>query len=51
MKNVRKHRGIKHGTTKRKINYLVTKPNCCNTKFFTEDFLAIEMKKNSNIHE
>ena len=35
MKNVGKHRNIKHVTTERKRNYLVSEPNFHTTKFFT----------------
>ena len=45
MENVRKHKGIKHVTTERRRNYLVLEPNYHTTKFFTENLLAIEMKK------
>ena len=45
MENVRKHRDIKLVTTGRKRNYLVSEPNYHTTKFFTENVLAIEMKK------
>ena len=45
MKNVRKHRFIKLVTTERRRNYLVLEPNYYTTKFFTENLLAIEMKK------
>ena len=45
MKNVRKHRNIKLVTTERRRNYLVSEPNYHTTKFFTENLLAIEMKK------
>ena len=45
MENVRKHRYIKLVTTERKRNYLVSDPNYHTTKFFTENLLAIEMKK------
>ena len=44
MENVRKHRNIKLVTTERR-NYLVSEPNYHTTKFFTENLLAIEMKK------
>ena len=44
MENVRKHRNIELITTERRRNYLVSKPNYHNTKFFTENLLAIEMK-------
>ena len=45
MENVRKHRDIKLVTTERRRNYLVSEPNYHTTKFFTENVLAIEMKK------
>ena len=45
MENVRKHRNIKLATTERRRNYLVSKPNYHTTKFFTENLLAIEMRK------
>ena len=46
MENVRKHRDIKLVTAeRRRIKYLVSKPNHHTTKFFTESLLAIEMKE------
>ena len=45
MENVRKHRDIKLVTTGRSRNYLVSEPNHQTKKFFTENLLAIEMKK------
>ena len=45
MENVRKHRNIKLVTTERRRNYLVSEPNYHTTKFFTENLLAIEMRK------
>ena len=45
MENVRKHRNIKFVTTERRRNYLVSEPNYHTTKFFKENLLAIEMKK------
>ena len=45
MENVRKHRDIKLIETERKTNYLVSERNYHTTKFFTENLLAIEMKK------
>ena len=45
MENVRKHRNIKLVTTERRRNYLVSEPNYRTTKFFTENLLAIEMRK------
>ena len=45
MEKIRKHRDIKLVTTERRRNYLVSEPNYHTTKFFTENLLAIEMKK------
>ena len=45
IENVRKHRDIKLVTTERRRNYLVSEPNYHTRKFFTENLLAIEMKK------
>ena len=45
MENVRKHRGIKLVTTENRRNNLVSEPNYHATKFFTESFLAIELRK------
>ena len=45
MENLRKHRNIKLVTTERRRNYLVSEPNYRTTKFFTENLLAIEMRK------
>ena len=45
MENVRKHRDIKLVPTKRRRNYLVSEPDYHTTKFFTENLLAIQMKK------
>ena len=43
--NLRRHRNIKLVTTERRINYLVLEPNYHTTKLFTENLLAIQMKK------
>ena len=45
MENVRKHRDIKLVTTERRRNYLVSEPNYHTTNLFTENLLAIEIKK------
>ena len=45
MENVRKHRDIKLVTTDKRRNQLVSEPNYHKTKWFSEDLLAIEMKK------
>ena len=42
---LRKHRDIKLITTERRRNYLVSEPNHHTTKFFTENLLAIRMRK------
>ena len=49
MENVRKHRDIKLATTERRRNYLVSEPNYHTKKFFTENLLATEMKKKTEI--
>ena len=45
MENVRKHRDIKLVATDRKRNQLVSEPNYHAIKGFSEDIVAIEMKK------
>ena len=45
MENVRKYRDIKLVTTERRIQYLVSEPNDHTINFFTENLLAIGMKK------
>ena len=45
MENVRKRRDINLVTRERRSNYLVSEPNYRNTKFYVENVLAIEMKK------
>ena len=45
VENVRKYKDIKLVATERRRNYLVSKPNYHATKFFTENVLAIEIKK------
>ena len=45
VENVRKHRDIKLVTTERRRNYLLSEPNYHTTKFFAENVLAIEIKK------
>ena len=45
IENVRKHRDIKLVTTDEKRNKLVSEPNYHTTKRFSENLLAIEMKK------
>ena len=48
MENVRKHRDINIVTTNEQRNKLVSEPNYHTTKHFSENLLAIEMKKTSN---
>ena len=45
MENVRKQRDIRLVTTDKRRNQLVTEPNYHTTKWFSENLLAIEMKK------
>ena len=45
MENVRKHRDIKLVKTDKRRNKLISEPNYHTTKWFSEDLLAIEMKK------
>ena len=45
MENVRKHRDIKLVTIDERRNKLVAEPNYHTTKQFSENLLAIEMKK------
>ena len=45
MENVRKHRDIKLVTTDKRRNQLISEPNYYATKYFSENLLAIEMKK------
>ena len=45
MENVRKHRDITLVTTDKRRNQLVSEPNYHKTKLFSENLLAIEMKK------
>ena len=43
--NVRKNRDIKLVATEKRRNYLVSESNYHTVKFFTENLLAIEIKK------
>ena len=45
MENVRNHRDIKLATTDERRNELVSEPNYHTTKYFSENLLAIEMRK------
>ena len=45
MENVRKYKDIKLVTTDKRRNQLVPEPNYHTTKWFSENLLAIEMKK------
>ena len=45
MGNLRKHRYIKSATTEWRRNYLVSEQNHHTTNFFTENLLAVKMKK------
>ena len=45
IENVRKRRDIKLVTTNKRRRYLVSEPNYRTKKWFSENVLAIEMKK------
>ena len=45
MENVRKHRDIKLVITDKRRNQLVSEPNYHKTKWFSENLLAVEMRK------
>ena len=45
MENVRKHRDIKLVTKEARRNYLVSEPNYHTSSFFSENLLAIEIRK------
>ena len=45
MENIRKHRDIKLVTTDKRRNQLASEPNYHTTKYFSENLIAIEMKK------
>ena len=45
IENIRQHREIKLVATEKRRNYLVSEPNYHTETFFTEDLLAIEMRK------
>ena len=47
MENVRKHRDIKLVTTDKRRDQLVSEPNYYTTKYFSENLMALEMKKKS----
>ena len=50
MKNIRKHRDIKLVTTDKKRNKLASEPNYHTARWFSENLLPIEMKKqNTNL--
>ena len=51
MENLRKHRDIKLVTTEEKGIKLGSEPNYHTTKQFSENLLAIEMKKNKSKNE
>ena len=51
MENVRKHRDIKLVTTDKRRNQLASEPNYHTTKYFSENLIAIEMKKNKSKNE
>ena len=51
MENARKHRDIKLAATDKKRNQLGSEPNYDTAKWFSENLLAIEMKKDKSENE
>ena len=49
LRKVWENRDIKLVTTEKRWNYLISKPNYQTAKFFTEQLLAIEMKKETEM--
>ena len=45
MENVRKHRDIKFVTTDTRRNQLIAEPNYHTSKYFSENLMAIKIKK------
>ena len=45
MENIKKHRDIKLVTTDKRRNQLASEPNYYPTKHFSENLIAMEMKK------
>ena len=45
IENVRKHKDIKLETTRKRRNRLASEPNYHKTKYFSENLMAIQMKK------
>ena len=51
MENIRKHRDIKLVTTDKRRNQLASEPNYHTLKYFSENLIAIEMKKDKTKNE
>ena len=51
MENVREYRDIKLVTADKRRNQSVSEPNYHTTKYFSENVLVIEMKKNKSKNE
>ena len=49
MESIRKHQGIKHSTTKKRKNYLVSEPNYDRTKFFSKNSSSSRNEKKTQI--
>ena len=49
MENIRKHKDIKLVTTDKRRNQLASEPNYHATKYFSENLIAIEMKKKKKV--
>ena len=48
MEYTRNHRDIKHATTERRRDYLVSEPNYHTTKCFSQNLLAMDLEKNKS---
>ena len=51
MENVRNHRDIKLVTSEKRRKRLISEPNYHSCKTFSDQLMAIEMKKNKNKNE
>ena len=51
MENIKRQRDIKLVTANKRRNYLLSQPNYHRTNFFSENLLAIEIKKNKSKNE
>ena len=51
MENIRKHEDIKLVTTDKRRNQVASEPNYHTLKYFSENLIAIEMKKSKTKNE